>query len=58
MQAFAIAKKALAGQRVYFGVIDEDDLGRIAAGYASAWKVWQPANTLPISSSLSRSAAA
>jgi hypothetical protein len=33
MQAFAIAKKALNGQRVYFGVIDADDLGRIAAGY-------------------------
>jgi hypothetical protein len=33
MQAFAIAKKALNGQRAFFGVIDDDDLGKIAAGY-------------------------
>jgi hypothetical protein len=34
MQSFAIAKKAMNGQRVYFGVIDEDDLGKIVAGYS------------------------
>ena len=39
MQAFAIAKKALAGQKVYFGVIDADDLGRIAAGYPNEFKL-------------------
>jgi hypothetical protein len=33
MHAFAIAKKALNGQTVYFGVIDDDDLGRVAAAY-------------------------
>ena len=33
MQAFAIAKKAMLGQKVFFGVIDQDDLGRIEAGY-------------------------
>jgi hypothetical protein len=38
MQAFAIAKKALRGQKVYFGVIDDDDLGRIASGYPRAFK--------------------
>jgi hypothetical protein len=38
MQAFAIAKKAMPGQKVYFGVIDEDDLGRIAAGYPQAFQ--------------------
>jgi hypothetical protein len=38
MQAFAIAKKALGGQKAYFGVVDEDDLGRIAAGYPLAFK--------------------
>lgn len=38
MHAFAIAKKAAHGQRVYFGVIDADDLGRIAAGYPEAFK--------------------
>jgi hypothetical protein len=39
MQAFAIAKKALTGQRVYYGVIDADDLGRIAAGYPKEFKL-------------------
>ncbi|MGH7147439.1 MAG: hypothetical protein ACREIJ_06000 [Nitrospiraceae bacterium] len=39
MQAFAIAKKALAGQKVYFGVIDADDLGGIAAGYPNEFKL-------------------
>lgn len=38
MQAFAIGKKAMIGQTVYFGVIDDDDLGRIAAGYPNAFK--------------------
>lgn len=38
MKAFAIAKKALAGQRAYFGVIDADDLGRIAAGYPNQFR--------------------
>ena len=38
MRAFAIAKKALGGQRVFFGVIDADDLGRIAAKHPSAFK--------------------
>jgi hypothetical protein len=33
MHAFAIAKKALSGERVYFGVIDRDDLGKIIAAY-------------------------
>lgn len=33
MEAFAVAKKAIHGRQVYFGVIDADDLGRIAAGY-------------------------
>ena len=33
MHAFAIAKKALSGERVYFGVIDRDDLGKIIAVY-------------------------
>src|ERR1700693_2882591 len=28
MQAFAIAKKGIGGQKVFFGVIDADDLGR------------------------------
>lgn len=37
MRAFAIAKKALAGQKVFFGVIDADDLGRIVARYPSAF---------------------
>lgn len=37
MQAFAIAKKAMGGQKVYFGVIDDDDLGRIAASYSLAF---------------------
>jgi len=35
MHAFAIAKKAMSGQKVYFGVIDDDDLGKIAAAYPS-----------------------
>jgi hypothetical protein len=39
MQAFAIAKKALGGQKVFFGVIDADDLGRIAAKYPSAFRL-------------------
>lgn len=38
MHAFAIAKKALGGQKVFFGVIDADDLGRIAAKHPSAFK--------------------
>ena len=38
MQAFAIAKKATLGTKVYFGVIDADDLGRIKAGYPSHFK--------------------
>jgi len=38
MQAFAIAKKALGGRKVYFGVIDDNDLGRIAAAYPSAFE--------------------
>lgn len=38
MQAFAIAKKALGGQKVFFGVIDGDDLGRIAAAYPGLFK--------------------
>jgi hypothetical protein len=33
MHAFAIAKKALNGQRVYFGVVDGDDLSKIVAAY-------------------------
>jgi len=39
MHAFAIAKKAMNGQRVYFGVIDADDLGAIAAGYPEQFKL-------------------
>lgn len=38
MQAFAIAKKAMNGETVYFGVVDDDDLGRIAATYPTAFK--------------------
>jgi hypothetical protein len=38
MHAFAIAKKAMAGQKVYFGVIDEDDLGRLAGAYPEHFK--------------------
>jgi hypothetical protein len=38
LHAFAIAKRALSGQRAYFGVIDADDLGQIAARYPSAFK--------------------
>jgi hypothetical protein len=38
MQAFAIAKKAMLGNKVYFGVIDADDLGRLAAGYPEAFR--------------------
>jgi hypothetical protein len=38
MHAFAIAKKAMAGQRVYFGVIDDDDLGKLAAAYPNQFK--------------------
>jgi hypothetical protein len=38
MHAFAIAKKALNGQRVYFGVIDDDDLGRLAAAYPDQFR--------------------
>lgn len=33
MHAFAIAKKALNGQKVYFGVIDGDDLSKIISAY-------------------------
>lgn len=33
MHAFAIAKKAMSGRKVYFGIIDDDDLGKIAAAY-------------------------
>ena len=39
MQAFAIAKKAMIGRNVYFGVIDDDDLGKIAAGYPRQFKL-------------------
>lgn len=37
MQAFAIAKKATLGNKVYFGTIDADDLGRLKAGYPNAF---------------------
>jgi hypothetical protein len=33
MHAFAVAKRAFNGRRTYYGVIDGDDLARIAAGY-------------------------
>jgi hypothetical protein len=35
MHASAIAKKAMSGQKVYFGIIDDDDLGKIAGAYPS-----------------------
>lgn len=38
MHAFAIAKKAMAGQRIYFGVIDDDDLGKLAAAYPAQFQ--------------------
>jgi hypothetical protein len=34
MHAFAIAKKAFNNQETFYGIIDDDDLGRIAAGYS------------------------
>jgi hypothetical protein len=34
MHAFAIAKKAFYNQDAYYGIIDDDDLGRIAAVYS------------------------
>jgi hypothetical protein len=33
MHAFAIAKRAFNSYQTYYGIIDADDLGRIAAGY-------------------------
>lgn len=36
MKAFAIGK-ALAGQKIFFGVIDADDLGKLAVAYPSAF---------------------
>jgi hypothetical protein len=38
MHAFAIAKKAMNGQKIYFGVIDDDDLGKLAAAYPHQFK--------------------
>lgn len=37
MQAFAIAK-AIGGQRIYYGVIDETDFARIATAYTNSFK--------------------
>ena len=33
MEAFALAKKAIGGQKVYYGVMDGSDLGRLTAAY-------------------------
>lgn len=38
MHAFAVAKKAFNGNQTYYGVIDDDDLGRIAAGYPNEFR--------------------
>jgi hypothetical protein len=37
MHAFAIAKKALNGQKVFFGVVDGDDLAKIISAYPGAF---------------------
>jgi hypothetical protein len=39
MHAFAIAKKAMTGQKAYFGTIDADDLGAIATAYPDKFKL-------------------
>lgn len=44
MQAFAIAKKSFNNHTTYYGAIDDDDLGRIAAGYP---KEFDPLSTPP-----------
>lgn len=38
LRAFAVAKKVIAGETVYVGTVDADDLGRIASGYPGVFK--------------------